>query len=218
MGAFDGKTYSNSLMLECVLNSKPAFLIEPSPPSVFRIRANRPKSQVLQLAVGIDFSIAEFYGDKAVSGLAENLTDLYIKRWGVDKFQKFKVITAPFKSIQEVMGFNFIDFLSIDIQGGELDLFLTMDWSIPIGVICVELEGHHPAKDEMCRQLMRNNGFIFSGKLLISEIWFNPLSERRKLIYDPDRRLNLDMYEFSEYSLKHLNIILPALSEAAPQI
>ena len=96
VGAFDGKTYSNTLMLENILNCKPAYLVEPSPPLVSKIKKNRPKSHIHQLAISSEFSVAEFFGDKAVSGLADNLTDEYIRRWGVDNFCKFKVITAPF--------------------------------------------------------------------------------------------------------------------------
>lgn len=190
----------------------PAYLIEPSPPLVSRIKINRPKSHVLQLAISSEFKVAEFCGDNAVSGLADNLSDEYIRRWGVDDFCKFKVITAPFNSIQAVMGFDYIDFLSVDIQGGELDLLATMDWSIPIGVICIELEGQHPSKEHECRQMLLNHGFVFSGRLLISEIWFNPLYERKNLVYDSSNKLELDAYQFSEYSIKHLPNLLATLT------
>ena len=114
--------------------------------------------------------------------------------------------------MQAVFGFGYIDFLSVDIQGGELDLLMTIDWSIPIGVICIELEGQHPAKEHECRQILCSHGFVFSGKLLISEIWFNPLYERKNLVYDASKKLELEAYQFSEYSLKHLPNLLATLS------
>jgi FkbM family methyltransferase len=129
--------------------------VEPSPPLVSKIRQNRPKSPVLQLAVGSKYGVAEFRGDKAVSGLIDNLNEDYIKRWGVDDFEKFKVITAPFNDIEAVMGFDYIDFLSVDIQGGEFDLLSTLDSSISVGVICIELEGQHIVKEEQCRLISR---------------------------------------------------------------
>ena len=91
IGAFDGIQYSNTYMLERCLECKPAFLVEPSPERVFHIRAKRPNSQILQAAVSSEFGTATFAGSSSVSGILDMMTDEYIQRWGIDKYNQIKI-------------------------------------------------------------------------------------------------------------------------------
>jgi hypothetical protein len=40
-----------------------------------------------------------------------------------------------------------IDFFSLDVQGAELSVLKTMDWSIPVEILLVELDGSDRQKD-----------------------------------------------------------------------
>ena len=111
VGAYDGVQYSNTYMLEKNLKCKPAFLVEPSPNRVINIRGSRPDSQILQVAVSSEFGTATFAGDSSVSGIVDMMTESFIKRWDIDKFKKHNVITVPMRSVQEVHGEAYIDFL-----------------------------------------------------------------------------------------------------------
>lgn len=204
IGAFDGIRYSNTLMLEKALGTPPAFLVEPAPKSAMSARKNRPASKVLEIAISSEFGIAEFAGDTAVSGLTEYFTSSYRRRWGIDDFQRHKTLTAPMHAVQEVINRPYIDFLSIDVQGAERYVLETTNWRIPIGTICIELEGHRPSDDEKCRLILADNGFVLVERLMISEIWTNPSYKRAKGLFEPSLQMPLSQYDLSPYAEKHL--------------
>ena len=67
-----------------------------------------------------------------------------------------------------------------------------MDWSIPVYVICIELDGHNEEKDEKCREILRENGFVFEHRMCINEFWCNPLYYRIDLLYNKDEQFTHD--------------------------
>jgi FkbM family methyltransferase len=212
IGAYDGVTYSNTLMLERELECKPACLVEPSPAQVLNIRKNRPNSPLMQIAVSNSFGTAEFAGDSAISGIYDNFTEAYKKRWQIDDLNRYTVFTAPMAELQKVVGVDYIDFLSIDVQGCEKSILDTMNWDMPIGTICIELEGQHPALDDECRLILKNNGFQFKARLCISEIWTKTDYPRASLIYDQNSVKSLSEYELSAYTQAHLAKLIPYLA------
>ena len=212
IGAFDGIQYSNTYMLEKCLECKPAFLIEPSPERVFHIRAKRPNSQILQAAVSSEFGTATFAGSTSVSGILDMMTDEYIQRWGIDKYKKYNVITVPMRSVQEVHGESYIDFLSIDVQGAEIYVLESTDFSQPIGCIAIELEGHRPDNDEKCRRILESHGFKLRTRLLISEIWVNHSYQRADILYDINNKLDFSKYDIPGYAQKHFKNLLPSFA------
>lgn len=207
VGAFDGITYSNTLLFENEFETS-AYLVEPSPLNASRVRHNRPKSQLLELAVASDFSVAEFAGHEAVSGITDRLTAGYKEKWAIDQLSKYSVVTIPMWAAQKIIGSSYIDFLSIDVQGAERGVLETMDWSIPVGIICLELEGHHPSDDEACRQILASKGYTFKARLKISEIWVNDNYFRGPILYDPTLSRDISYYEISQYSEMHLPDLL----------
>lgn len=209
IGAYDGIAGSNTLMLERELGAQPAYLIEPSPKNVLRIRQSRPDSPALQLAVAGEFGTAVFAGDTPVSGMLHRMTDSYRSHWKIDTYNKYNVITVPMAAVQKVIGYPYIDFLSIDVQGAERSILESFDWARPVGIICIELEGHHAEDDEVCRQLLRAHGFEFRVRLKISEIWIKSDYWRRDEIYDPSYKLELSQYAFGHGSEMHLDELLP---------
>ena len=206
IGAFDGEKYSNTLMLEEALQCEPACLVEPSPKRVLAIRSRRVKSQIFQLAISQDFGTATFAGNSAVSGIVEMMSDKYIKKWNIEECENYDVLTIPMWAFQKALNRKYIDFLSIDVQGSEINILKSTDFSQPIGTIAIKLEGHQPDKDEECRQILISNGFIFQAKLMISEIWVNPNYFRKSLIYDGNKN-DLSFYECPKYSQKHFEAL-----------
>ena len=127
----------------------------------------------------------QFCGSSSVSGIIDNMTETYKDRWNINAMPKYNVLTVPMKVLLELENINYIDFLSIDVQGAELDVLLSMNWTIPTYCICIELEGHDKIKDEKCRLILRENGFVFKDKLHISEFWVNYSYFRLNKLYDP---------------------------------
>jgi hypothetical protein len=107
-------------------------------------------------------------------------------------------------AVQEVINRPYIDFLSIDVQGAERYVLETTNWRIPIGTICIELEGHRPSDDEACRLILADNGFVLVERLMISEIWTNPSYKRAKGLFEPSLQMPLSQYDLSPYAEKHL--------------
>ncbi len=195
VGAYDGLTYSNTLALE-EINDCRCVLIEPSPVNVRKIYLNRPKASIHGLAVMDGFGVHDFLGDSPLSGVASELTDEYRTTWKLDQSRHYKVLGAPLSTVMEIEQVPYIDFISIDVQGAELSVLNSTNWQTPIGVICIELEGHRPDDDERCRRLLRDRGFQHRCRLHISEFWYNAAYFRSDLLFDPRRRSHrLDLFE-----------------------
>jgi len=59
------------------------------------------------------------------------------------------VNTTTLDNIFNEENITYIDFFSLDVEGGELDVLNTINWSnISIYLICIELDGHNKEKDE----------------------------------------------------------------------
>jgi hypothetical protein len=74
--------------------------------------------------------------------------------------------------------------MTIDVEGGEQVFLETIDFNIPIYLICIELDGHNVNKDDNCRKILKNNGFVFKKRLSINEFWINKNYYRKSLLYD----------------------------------
>jgi FkbM family methyltransferase len=195
VGAYDGLTYSNTFALES-FNACKCVLIEPSPVNVRKIYANRQLASVHRLAVMSNSGVCEFLGDEPISGVRRQLTDQYIEAWNLDQASRYNVLALPLKIITNIERVEYIDFLSIDVQGSELSVLRSVDWAIPVGVICVELEGQNVDDDEACRGILRNLGYHLKSRLHISEFWYRPDYFRSNLLFDPKKRVHgLDTFE-----------------------
>ena len=42
--------------------------------------------------------------------------------------------------------------MCIDVEGGEEEVLKSMDWDIPVYIVCIELDDDNKEKDENCRQ------------------------------------------------------------------
>jgi hypothetical protein len=57
-----------------------------------------------------------------------------------------------------------------------------MDFSIPIYLICIELDGHNIEKDDKCRKILIEQGFVMKKRLAINEFWINENYFRKDLL------------------------------------
>ena len=195
VGAYNGLTYSNTFALEDVNKCK-CVLVEPSPVNVRQVYLNRPNASVHGLAIMESFGAYEFLGDSPLSGVASELTEDYRTTWQLDLSRRYNVLGAPLSIIMDIEKVSYIDFLSIDVQGAELSVLNSTNWRIPIGVICIELEGQNPDNDERCRRLLRDKGFRYKCRLHISEFWYNERYARSDLLFDPKKKAyRLDQFE-----------------------
>ena len=193
VGAYDGVTFSNTRALEDYHKCK-CILVEPSPINVRKIYANRLNSSIHNVAIMSNFGVHEFVGDRAVSGIVSELSSKYIEGWKLTESRRYKVLSIPLHIVTDIEKVEYVDFLSIDVQGAEFFVLGSMNWKLPVGVICIELEGQRPQYDEACRGILKGMGFQFKCRLHISEFWYKPEYFRAGLLFDAEKRMPLELF------------------------
>ena len=181
LGAMNGVTYSNTKFFEDNLQMS-GVLIEPTSQYLDLIK-NRPKCKNYNTAVNYTKNKVKFIGNYATAGLVETMHENFRKLCHTNP-NEYYVDGEPFSDILQAGNITYIDFLSIDVEGGEEVVLQTMDFTIPVYVICIELDGMNIEKDERCRQILLRNGFSFDRRICINEMWHNSNYYRKGLLYD----------------------------------
>ena len=76
------------------------------------------------------------------------------------------VSCLPLRALLHMFGVTHIDLFSLDVEGAELDVLKTVDFSaVRINVIMVEQDGGDPEKEEAVRQLLLANDFRVDASL-----------------------------------------------------
>ena len=66
-----------------------------------------------------------------------------------------------------------IDLLSIDVEGAEFEVITSMDWTIPIYVIVIELNDQDNS-DLAAQKRLVNSGYVFFKNVGRSKIYIDP--------------------------------------------
>lgn len=181
LGAMNGLVYSNTKFFEDTLKMS-GTLIEPTQ-QYFELLKNRPKCKNYNIAVNYTKNKVKFIGDNATAGLIETMHQTFKTNWHTNSVEYY-VDGEPFSDILNKSNITYIDLLTIDVEGGEEVVLQTMNFNIPVYLICIELDGHNIEKDERCRQILINNGFSFDKRICINEFWINHNYYRKELLYD----------------------------------
>jgi hypothetical protein len=181
LGAMNGVTYSNTKFFEDTLQMS-GTLIEPTK-QYFELINNRPNCKNYNLAVNFTKDKVKLLGDFATSGIVETMSETFKNKWHQGSIEYY-VDGDTFAAIMSKSDITYIDLLTIDVEGGEETVLKTMDFNIPIYLICIELDDHNIEKDERCRQILINNGFSFDRRICINEFWVNKNYYRKTLLYD----------------------------------
>ena len=176
MGALDGVLYSNTKMFEDVLGWS-GVLIEPIPDAFARLQKNRPGCKLFQAAVSAHEGTLDIYSHGAVSSVKENTTHGFFNGWHAGR--NIPVLSVPSRRLDSILheaGIKRIDFWSLDVEGSELDVLQTMDWSIPVYLLCIETQT--PDKKPACDQILSAHGLVFVETFHHNEIWINLKAKR----------------------------------------
>lgn len=147
IGAYDGKTFSNTLKL--VENGWSGVCVEASPivfPKLLEQHKNNPSIQLVLAAVEPNGPRLVTWYDSG--GDAVSTTELpHVHKWEAGsnvKFSAFTVYTLPLKHLFLKFGFDY-DFINIDVESANLELFKAMPWVslTQTKVVCVEHDMHH---------------------------------------------------------------------------
>ena len=153
-GVMDGIFYSNTYFVEKSLNWK-GILVEPNPYNYNLLHKNRNNNNkffnniISNEKDELEFIYYNCHSLSAVSAVTNTLPkNNYITyfnnddKWQNnlrDKYLKKEYIKP--KSLTDIItesNFDHIDFFSLDVEGHELNVLLSFDWSIPINTILIE--------------------------------------------------------------------------------
>jgi FkbM family methyltransferase len=172
-GALDGLLYSNTRTLEESLNWT-GILVEANPVSFAQLKKNRSGNKLFNSLLSdqaepVEFSYYANVNLAAVSGVTETFPDklreaFYDAPKG-DWMQKQrknlqKVIIQP-RRLSDVIiesGFSSIGFASLDVEGHEMQILSSYDWSFPTEYFLVE-----DNNGSEIRMLFEDNGYRFLG-------------------------------------------------------
>ena len=193
MGACDGVSYSNTKALEDDLGYR-GILIEPGEKYYEGLVKNRPNCKNYKCIVSEIEGDVDYIGDSTgVGGAVSALTDKWIDAWGktfpgaFDREKITKVRSRKLSDILHETKVPYIDFWSLDVEGSELGVLKTMDWNIPVYIICMEVTawGEEGQKDvEECREIMRSQGFTCDGRRRgLDEFWINENYFRKNMLF-----------------------------------
>ena len=164
-GAYDGITFSNTFLLEKLFNWS-GILIDPIPRHFEQMKLNR---NCVSIHAAITASKKEFV--KILESPASNLSKPVSKRSITDKTHKVPAFTLS-EIIDKYFPAKSLDFLSIDVEGEDLEILASIDFSkYEINSICVE-HNNRIGSDEFLKY-MEDSGYAlvwneFSG----NDFWF----------------------------------------------
>lgn len=182
MGACDGILCSNTKFFDEKYNFK-GILIEPLTKFFTKLVKNRPGNLLFNYAIDYNKGLTKFVGTSSTAGLS-NTMESEFRNFHHGKQSDYLVKSVPLRDIIKKSNIKYIDFMSIDVEGGELIVLETMDWSIPVYIIIIELDDRNNEKDEKCRNLLKEKGFTFDRALGNNDIWINKNYFRREELYD----------------------------------
>lgn len=177
IGANDGVEISNTHQLETEYGWT-GIAVEPIPSVFEKLRANR-RCHLVNGCVTPQAGRAKFIemvgGTHMLSTLAINDTGLTArrlrksaKRHGAD-LREIDVSCHTFESLLAEFSVQAVDFLSLDIEGGELEVLKSIDFDkTPVKTISVE--NNYYTRD--IRDYLESQGFVYVGTFKIDEIYW----------------------------------------------
>jgi len=180
LGALDGILFSNTKFFEDTLNWT-GILIEPHSLMFELLQKNRPNNYLFNNLVSNTNELLNFkyFIDchAAVSGVENTLSqhhfDVYYNNINNNHLRQSSIMIKPI-SLTEIIkqtDIKHFDLLSLDVEGHELEVLQSWDFSVSIDIIIIEMLGVQLEKDEMCRKILIENGYKFDTIYKHNEIF-----------------------------------------------
>ena len=180
LGALDGVQFSNTRFFDKELDWG-GLLVEPSS-AFFELAENRGSNEHNHI---VHSAVCDVEGEidwmesntKAVSGIAQTMPDAFKPKFHTTANGEVtsKLRCASLGALLNEAGIKELDLFSLDVEGAELMVLQTMDWSIPVHILIIEMDGNNPEKETKIRELLEQNHMQclethvgFGGK---NEVW-----------------------------------------------
>jgi len=178
IGGCDGVLYSNTKTLEDHFGFS-GIIIEPQTHFFNNLIKNRPANKCYNCAVSnSDDKYVEFIGNNPEGGIVSTINT------NVSKFNWKTTYKVENKKMSEIISdskIEYIDIMSIDVEGGEFDLLQSIDFNVPIYCIIIEAHSGEQEKNAIFGNYLKTKGFAFHERQRGNEIWINPGYFRRNL-------------------------------------
>ena len=184
LGVYKPKEASNTYRF--YKNGSTGVLVEADKTLIDEIKKVRPKDIILNIGVGFnEVKTADFYIFEEPAHNTFNKEEAeYRVKFG--SYKLVKIEKVELKNINSIISENFNStphFLSIDIEGLDLEVLKTLDFNkYPIPVICAETctysETHIKPKDRSIETFMLQKGYFvyaytYINTIFVNEHWFN---------------------------------------------
>lgn len=159
IGAFDGIKHSNTHIFSKGLNWT-GVLVEASPSNFAKLSQNRQQDELHHSAICSSLDTVHFIDRGAVGGIYEFMSVGFRRRWHPtqESTEMFAVKCQPLGGL--LRGHRYFDFFSLDVEGGELQVLQTIDFSqVQFGVIFFETDGLHPLRNEATKSFLQDQGY-----------------------------------------------------------
>ena len=179
LGAIDGVKFSNTKFFEDNMGFNQGVLIEPDPQSFESLKVNRPNCECFHYAIHSSLKEVEFLKsqENAVGCINSIASDTFKSNWHKSS-QKIKIPSTTLSDILNQSKLKYIDFWSLDVEGSELECLNSMDWNIPIGLLCIEF---HYNTNEILK-VLKAKGFTLLHSLQDgNKLFFNYNYFRKEL-------------------------------------
>ena len=157
LGALDGVRFSNTKFFEDNMGFNKGVLIEPDPHSFKRLVINRPNCECFNTVIHSSLKEVVFLkSERSPVGCIEAIASDDFKNKFHKNSQKVTLPATTLTSILAQSSIQYIDFFSLDVEGAEFECLKSMDWEIPVGLLCVEMN----QDTEGIETILHKNGFI----------------------------------------------------------
>ena len=164
-GAYDGVTFSNTFLLERLLNWS-GVLLDPIPRHFEEMNINR---NCVSIHAAITASKKEFV--KILESPASNLSKPVSERSITDKTHNVPAFTLS-EIIDKYFPTKSLDFLSIDVEGEDLEILASIDFSkYEIKSICVE-HNNRIGPDEFLKYMEESGYALVWNEYSGNDFWF----------------------------------------------
>lgn len=173
VGGYDGVTGSNTLFFE-MFRGWSGVLIEPSPTQLERASMVR-KCPCLGAAIAGEIGTSDFIdvtsGYTQMSGFLDSYDSKLLTKVRANPQHKETIHTLPKQTLQSVLkeqNLNKIDFISVDVEGGEIDILTDFPYGdFDIDVFCIE----NNAQSSNLPQLMKSKGYELLEFIGVDDIY-----------------------------------------------
>ena len=142
LGAHDGRMMANTIHLEGCLGWH-GLLIEGQPANFPLLAKNRPRALTLRLAVCQSHGMVNFTTRSDVlSGIHQHIAKSHRRRFKMRERDVVAVECGPLGDWLSLLQFSRVDLMLLDVEGSELLVLQTIDWSsFSVRVLLVECSG-----------------------------------------------------------------------------